>query len=74
MSTNETVHTHGGTDRRFALCRCVGCGRVERCTPENDFYVRTVDGPNGPLYCQRCICVVNGIPADRLLTVAEVRS
>ncbi len=69
MSDREEILTRGGPDRGGRFCRCHKCGAVERCTPSTDFYVRDrVDGPEGPLYCQRCIFVVSGVPPDPLVT------
>jgi hypothetical protein len=52
---SEEILTHGGTDTRFKLCRCFACKKVERCTPQHDFYTKSSDGPKGPLYCQPCL-------------------
>lgn len=58
--TDEVI-THGGVDRGFKLCKCTGCGEVSLCTPSNDFYTRTEDGLEGPLYCERCTLENRGV-------------
>lgn len=56
MSGNtDEVLTHATGDRGYKLCQCFACKEVSLCTPNNDFYTKTADGPGGPLYCEKCM-------------------
>lgn len=55
---HEELITHGGSDYGYRLCQCHGCGKVARCTPEEDFYTRESDGESGWLYCFGCLTKV----------------
>jgi len=59
MNTPTTPITHGGTERTYQFCKCRECGRIERCTPDFDFYTTARDGDTGPLYCESCIYAVH---------------
>lgn len=41
-------------DRRWRYCQCRVCGRVDRCTPTNDYYTVEGDGPDAGLLCKSC--------------------
>jgi hypothetical protein len=57
--------THGGSNRRYQICRCSVCGLVERCTPGNDFYTLGRD-TTGPLHCERCFAnAIHVAPATK---------
>lgn len=53
-------------ERRYKFCECSRCGKVERCTPEHDFYL---DKAETRLYCESC--EVQGRP---VIVVHELES
>jgi hypothetical protein len=60
----ETIYAYRIVDIRNKLCRCGVCGRVERCTPESDFY-----GAEGAqLICEFCFRAKHGLNAPFLHT------
>jgi hypothetical protein len=51
-----SIRTHGPVETCLNQeCRCCRCGEESVCTPSNDFYTRTKDPANGPLYCEPCL-------------------
>lgn len=51
-TTNEEILADDSADRRRRMCRCFLCGKVERCTPQTDFYTTPQTG--NYLVCTTC--------------------
>lgn len=53
---DQHVYTHDTGDYAGKLCKCNGCGTVERATFDFDFFVMAEDKEvPAPLYCERCM-------------------
>lgn len=51
----EVVAQDEGLNWANKLCRCNGCGKVDRCTLWNDFYTLAFRPTDKHLYCESCL-------------------